>query len=136
MPIKTNGLKVARDYPVMNDSLEGVFKLLPHPVALEDVNNAEKEQESLALVIPGGNSAGSENGGESSRCDGLHFSDFLFLTASVLVRRWAPSVPGSTPCRSKPASSGPLSTITDASPSSLSKGPDYSTRRFPGSQWQ
>ena len=43
----------------MNDSLESVLQLFPHPVALEDVDYTQEEQEPLSLVISGGNSAGS-----------------------------------------------------------------------------
>lgn len=54
-------MKSTLAHPVVNDSLESVLELLPHPVTLEDVNDAEEEKEPLSLVISGGNSAGSES---------------------------------------------------------------------------
>lgn len=43
----------------MDDGLERVLQLLPYPVALEDVDDAEEEQQPLALVVPGGDASGT-----------------------------------------------------------------------------
>ncbi len=39
-------------YPVVNDGFECVLQLLSHPVTLQDVNDAQKEQQALALMVP------------------------------------------------------------------------------------
>ena len=44
----------------MDDWLEGVLQLLEDPVTLQDVDNAEEKEESLALVISSGNATGPE----------------------------------------------------------------------------
>ena len=44
----------------MDDRLEGVLQFLENPVALQDVDNAKKQQESLALVVASWNAPGPE----------------------------------------------------------------------------
>lgn len=50
----------SRSHPVVDDGLEGVLQLLPHAVALKDVDDAQEEEEALALVIPGRDATGTE----------------------------------------------------------------------------
>jgi hypothetical protein len=45
----------------LDDCFERVFQLLSQPVALQDVDDAEVEQQPLALVVPRWNAPGSEN---------------------------------------------------------------------------
>ena len=52
---------IRKSYSILNDCFESVLELLPQPVALQDVDDAEIEKQSLAFVITGRNSSGSEN---------------------------------------------------------------------------
>ena len=47
-------------YPVVDYWLEGVLQLLEDPVALQDVDDAEEQEESLALVVSSRNATRPE----------------------------------------------------------------------------
>ena len=47
-------------YGILNDGFESVFQFLAHLIALEDVDDAQVEQETLAFVISSRNSTRTE----------------------------------------------------------------------------
>lgn len=63
-PLSEDVAKLVSDrditYPVVDYWLEGVLELLEDPVTLQDVDNPEEQEQSLALVVSSWNAAGPE----------------------------------------------------------------------------
>ena len=70
-----------------------MLQLLLHAVALQDVDNAEEEEQALALVIAGRNAAGPERRTNKSS-----------ITTTAAIRKW-PLVQGKFPGSYVPQSS-------------------------------
>ena len=63
-------------YGILNDGFESVFQFFAHLIALEDVDDAQVEQETLAFVISSRNSTRTEKKKKS----------FLYWNLAVFVR--------------------------------------------------